>query len=157
MTMTLVITQLATEIDKIAGIKQIFHPGTTGRADDGSPGGLPDNIPSVPSVLLYPGESPEGVLQLPQQEEHAYTIICQAFMSDAADRATRDNAALSFVDDLRAKLRAALTLGGKAAHVARISRWRYGGLEYAGDQFAGYEIEILVTERDSVSDYAVGS
>lgn len=157
MSMTAVITQLATEIDKISAIKQVFHPGAVGDATDGSPGGIPDSIPSTPAALLFPGESAEGVLQLPGQEVHRYTVIVQVFVSRAADRGTRENAALSFIDDLRPKLRAALTLGGDAAHIARIDHWRYGSLEYAEEQFSGYEITILVTERDSVDDYAVGS
>ena len=157
MTMALVITQLAAELDKITGVEQTFHPATVGDATDGTPGGIPDSIPSTPAVLIFPDESRDGVLQLPGQEEHEYTLTVQVLVSRAADRGTRENAALSFIDDLRPKLRASLTLAGNAAHIARIDGWRYGAIEYAGEQFSGYEIEILVRERDTVTDYAVGS
>lgn len=155
MSVTTVLAELATIADGISGMKYVHSAGATGKASDGSPGALPEGISGFPAAMLYPGEMIE-LVQGPGTEVHSYIVRLDVFMSQAGDFGTRNRDAIAFVDDLRSALRPELTMGSVASWGVLIVSWRYGSLEYAGEQFTGYAIELRVSERDSVTDYATG-
>jgi hypothetical protein len=132
----------------IEGMERAFSAGETGREY-----GIPAAINQAPAAIIFPGETREFALGQGRMH-HTYEVIVQVIEGGGTMR-VRAATVLPFVERVMAAFAANVKLGQSEVFARFESQGGFERLEYAGAEYLGYTITLLVREVAAVTP-AVG-
>ena len=106
----------------------------------------PEGLPPLPCVLVFPPE--DGAYDTGNgTRTGAHTWVVRFYYDQAGDLARQGAALLAWAPVLFDQLRLSAQLGGLVAS-ARLSSYKIGYFGYAGEEYAGIEMRVVVVTSE---------
>lgn len=102
---------------------------------------LPNQMPPLPCVLVFPDSGEWRTGTGTRQGGHTFTV--RFYYDQLADLSRAQSGLLAWLTVLADQLRGAVQLGGTVTR-ATIDSWSMGTLTYAGGEYAGLEFKVSV-------------
>lgn len=143
-----VLAQIRDLVATVTGMERVYAAGET------DANAIPAALNELPCAMVFFDETIEPYILMSGGQRHHYTVRLQIFES-GGDIGSRVNTVLPFVDLIISKFEANVTLGNRA-NLCMFRRAKFGGLDYNGALYTGFDITLEVQEQ-AVATPAIGA